>query len=125
MRRRRRPAVHLVHQSALVPVHHVVRQFRQDLRHDGLHAEGPHQQALSLFLVDKDTPGITLRKLDTLGRRSLGTYEVFFDDVRVPATMMVATAIHSFLAVPLPCPARRRASGEAVMRPSLTTGAAA
>ena len=51
--------------------------------------EGPHQEALSLFLVDKDTPGITLRKLDTLGRRALGTYEVFFDDVRVPADRLV------------------------------------
>ena len=57
-------------------------------------AEGPHQQALSLFLVDKDTPGITLHKLDTLGRRSLGTYEVFFDDVRVPADRLVLTAAH-------------------------------
>ncbi len=51
--------------------------------------EGPHQESLSLFLVDKDTPGITLRKLDTLGRRALGTYEVFFDDVRVPADRLV------------------------------------
>ncbi|WP_298216551.1 acyl-CoA dehydrogenase family protein [Acidocella sp.] len=50
---------------------------------------GPHQDSLSLFLVDNTTPGITLRKLDTLGRRALGTYEVFLDDVRVPADRLV------------------------------------
>ena len=38
---------------------------------------GPYQQSLSLFLVDNTTPGITLRKLDTLGRRALGTYGCF------------------------------------------------
>jgi alkylation response protein AidB-like acyl-CoA dehydrogenase len=51
--------------------------------------EGPHQHGLSLFLVENDTPGITLRKLDTLGRRALGTYEVFFDNVRVSADRLV------------------------------------
>src|SRR5271163_3758084 len=35
-----------------------------------------YRQGLSLFLVDKDTPGLTLRKLDMLGRRSTGTYEL-------------------------------------------------
>lgn len=52
-------------------------------------AEGNHRQALSLFLVDADAPGVTLRKLDMLGRRCVGTYEVFFDDVRVPADRLV------------------------------------
>ncbi len=50
---------------------------------------GAHQDSLSLFLVENTTPGITLRKLDTLGRRALGTYEVFLDDVRVPADRLV------------------------------------
>jgi alkylation response protein AidB-like acyl-CoA dehydrogenase len=47
------------------------------------------RNGISLFLVDNDTPGITLRKLDMLGRRGVGTYEIFFDDVRVPADRMV------------------------------------
>jgi alkylation response protein AidB-like acyl-CoA dehydrogenase len=47
------------------------------------------RKGISLFLVDNDTPGITLRKLDMLGRRGVGTYEIFFDDVRVPADRMV------------------------------------
>jgi len=39
--------------------------------------------------VDNTLPGLRLRKLDTLGRRSLGTYEVFFDNVRIPADCIV------------------------------------
>ncbi len=48
-----------------------------------------YRQGLSLFLVDNDTPGIELRKLDMLGRYCTGTYEIFFKDVRVPADRLV------------------------------------
>ena len=40
---------------------------------------------LSMILVPNDTPGLTINKLETMVRRSLGTNELFFDDVRVPA----------------------------------------
>lgn len=49
----------------------------------------PYQDGISLFLVDHDTPGLSLRRLDTLGRRALGTYELFLDEVRVPADRLV------------------------------------
>jgi alkylation response protein AidB-like acyl-CoA dehydrogenase len=48
-----------------------------------------YRQGMSLFLVENDRPGVKFRKLDMLGRRSAGTYEVFFDDVRVPADRLV------------------------------------
>ncbi|HXE29749.1 MAG TPA: acyl-CoA dehydrogenase family protein [Stellaceae bacterium] len=48
-----------------------------------------YRQGMSLFLVDKDTPGIELRKLDMLGRRCTGTYEMFLKDVRIPADRLV------------------------------------
>ncbi len=48
-----------------------------------------YRSALSLFLVPNNLPGITLRKLDMLGRRCVGTYEIFFDNVRVPAENLV------------------------------------
>lgn len=48
-----------------------------------------YRQGMSLFLVNNDTPGLKLRKLDMLGRRCVGTYEVYFDDVRVPADRLV------------------------------------
>jgi alkylation response protein AidB-like acyl-CoA dehydrogenase len=47
------------------------------------------REGMSLFLIDNDTPGVQLRKLDMLGRRCTGTYEVFFNDVRVPADRLV------------------------------------
>ena len=48
-----------------------------------------HRQGMSLFLVDNDAKGVELRKLDMLGRRCTGTYEIFFNDVRVPAERLV------------------------------------
>src|ERR1700691_3642313 len=43
-----------------------------------------YRQGMSLFLVDNDTPGLKVRKLDMLGRRATGTYELTFDKERVP-----------------------------------------
>jgi alkylation response protein AidB-like acyl-CoA dehydrogenase len=48
-----------------------------------------YRQGMSLFLIDKDTPGIEMRKLDMLGRRCTGTYEIFLKDVKVPADRLV------------------------------------
>jgi alkylation response protein AidB-like acyl-CoA dehydrogenase len=48
-----------------------------------------YRQGLSLFLVANSSPGLEIRKLDMLGRRSVGTYELFFNDVRVPANHLV------------------------------------
>ena len=44
---------------------------------------GDHRRDLSLLLVPKDAPGVTIRKLAMLGRRCTGTYEVTFDDAKV------------------------------------------
>ncbi|OFZ87194.1 MAG: hypothetical protein A2V78_04245 [Betaproteobacteria bacterium RBG_16_64_18] len=48
-----------------------------------------YRQGMSLFLVDNDTPGLQMRKLEMLGRRCTGTYEIFFEDVRVPADRLI------------------------------------
>jgi alkylation response protein AidB-like acyl-CoA dehydrogenase len=48
-----------------------------------------YRQGLSLFLVDNKTPGLTFKKLDMLGRRSTGTYEVILDNVRVPNDRLI------------------------------------
>jgi alkylation response protein AidB-like acyl-CoA dehydrogenase len=48
-----------------------------------------YREGMSLLLIDNDAPGVQLRKLDMLGRRCTGTYEVFFNDVRVPADRLV------------------------------------
>lgn len=47
------------------------------------------RKGMSMFLVPNDTPGVQCRKLDMLGRRATGTYEVFFDDVFVPEDRLV------------------------------------
>jgi len=39
---------------------------------------------LSLILVPNTTPGLDIRKMNTIVRKSLGTTEIFLEDVRVP-----------------------------------------
>lgn len=48
-----------------------------------------YRQGMSLFLVDNTSPGLEVKKLDMLGRRSVGTYELTFNDVRVPAENLI------------------------------------
>ncbi|MCG2634268.1 MAG: acyl-CoA/acyl-ACP dehydrogenase [Gammaproteobacteria bacterium] len=48
-----------------------------------------HRKGTSLFLVDKDLPGVEIRRLNTLGRKMLGTNEIFFNDVRVPNNCLI------------------------------------
>lgn len=56
-----------------------VRTGNGETRHEGI----------SLILVPNDTPGVTVRRLDVIGRRVLGLTEVFFDDARVPARYLI------------------------------------
>ena len=44
---------------------------------------------LSMILVPNDTPGLDIRKMNTMVRRSLGTTEIFLTDVRVPADNII------------------------------------
>lgn len=48
-----------------------------------------HSKGMSLFLIDNNAKGVELRKLDMLGRRMTGTYEVRFDQVMVPPERIV------------------------------------
>jgi alkylation response protein AidB-like acyl-CoA dehydrogenase len=43
------------------------------------------QQGITNFLVDTKLPGIEVRKIKTLGQRAIGTTQVFYNDVKVPA----------------------------------------
>jgi alkylation response protein AidB-like acyl-CoA dehydrogenase len=44
------------------------------------------QQGITNFLVDTKLPGIEIRKIETLGQRAIGTTQVFYTDVKVPAS---------------------------------------
>lgn len=48
-----------------------------------------YRKGMSLFLVENDAPGVKLRKMDMLGRRCTGTYEIFWDEVRVTPDRLV------------------------------------
>jgi alkylation response protein AidB-like acyl-CoA dehydrogenase len=52
---------------------------------------------ISLFLVDKGTPGFTVsRELDKLGWRTCNTAELAFEDVRVPRTALLGEENRGF-----------------------------
>jgi alkylation response protein AidB-like acyl-CoA dehydrogenase len=46
-------------------------------------------KGISMLLVPNDTPGLEIRKLDTIVRRSLGTTQLFFADARVPRSNII------------------------------------
>ena len=52
----------------------------------GSPGEGRRHQGISMFLVERDTPGFSVsRKLDKMGNRASDTAELAFQDMRVPA----------------------------------------
>ena len=46
-------------------------------------------KGMSIFLVDRDTPGISSTKLDKLGWRASDTAEIAFDNVEIPASNLM------------------------------------
>jgi len=48
----------------------------------------PHK-GISMFIVDKDTPGVSATKLDKLGWRASDTAEIAFDNVVIPASNLM------------------------------------
>jgi len=60
---------------------------------------GKKQQGITCFLVDTQLPGIEVRKIETLGQRAIKTTQVFYSDVRVPASMVLGTVDQGWDAV--------------------------
>jgi len=46
-------------------------------------------KGISIFIMDRDTPGISATKLDKLGWRASDTAEIAFDDVTIPASNLM------------------------------------
>jgi alkylation response protein AidB-like acyl-CoA dehydrogenase len=57
------------------------------------------QQGITNFLVDTRLPGIEIRKIETLGQRAIGTTQVFYNDVRVPASAVLGEVDNGWEAV--------------------------
>ena len=57
------------------------------------------QQGITNFLVDTKLPGIEIRKIETLGQRAIGTTQVFYTDVKVPASAVLGQLDHGWDAV--------------------------
>jgi alkylation response protein AidB-like acyl-CoA dehydrogenase len=52
-------------------------------------SQAHYRNGMSLILVPNDASGVTCRKLDLLGHYCTGTYEVTFDNVRVPREHLI------------------------------------
>ena len=57
------------------------------------------QQGITNFLVDTKLPGIEIRKIKTLGQRAIGTTQVFYNDVKVPASAVLGQVDQGWEAV--------------------------
>jgi alkylation response protein AidB-like acyl-CoA dehydrogenase len=62
-------------------------------------ASARKQQGITNFLVDTRSPGIEIRKVRTLGQRAIGTTEVAYVGVRVPATAVLGQVDRGWEAV--------------------------
>ena len=63
-------------------------------------AQGPASQSVTMFLVEKDTPGFTVsRALDKHGWRSSDTAELAFDECRIPAENILGDEGRGFYAI--------------------------
>jgi alkylation response protein AidB-like acyl-CoA dehydrogenase len=51
--------------------------------------DAPKHKGISLLLVPNDAPGITMRRLDTVGRHIIGLNEIYFDEVRLPGSALI------------------------------------
>src|SRR3974390_642990 len=47
------------------------------------------QHGITNFLVDTKLPGIEIRRIKTMGNRAIGTTQVFYNDVKVPASAVL------------------------------------
>lgn len=47
--------------------------------------QAPKHKGISIFIVERDTPGITVHPIETLGPKSQKTCQVFYEDVKVHA----------------------------------------
>ncbi len=60
----------------------------------------PRAAGISAFIVDADTPGFRVgKKLDKLGCRTSPTSELYFDDMRVPASTLLGPLNYGFMLV--------------------------
>ena len=58
----------------------------------------PGAKGISLFFCETDRPGYNVgRKLDKVGQASSDVAEIFFDDLRVPASYMLGAENHGFV----------------------------
>jgi alkylation response protein AidB-like acyl-CoA dehydrogenase len=60
---------------------------------------GKKQQGITNFLVDTKLAGIEVTKIKTLGQRSIGTTQVFYNDVKVPASAVLGKTDNGWEAV--------------------------
>jgi len=59
----------------------------------------PGLSGISLFLVPKDTPGVTARRMKTQGWWSSNTAFISFEDVRIPKQNLIGTLNQGFKAI--------------------------
>jgi alkylation response protein AidB-like acyl-CoA dehydrogenase len=57
------------------------------------------QQGITNFLVGTKLPGIEIRKIKTMGHRAIGTTQVFYTDVQVPASAVLGEVDQGWKAV--------------------------
>ncbi|HEY9388543.1 MAG TPA: acyl-CoA dehydrogenase family protein [Mycobacteriales bacterium] len=69
--------------------------------------EATKHRGISMLLLDPTSPGVTLSRLPTVGRNLTGVYEVFLDDVQIPAANLVGQENHGWRVLTAELPLER------------------
>jgi acyl-CoA dehydrogenase len=73
---------------------------RADFVTTAVRTGGPGHKGISLLVIEKDTPGLTVsRQLDKMGWHSSDTAELSFEDVRVPVANLVGEEGSGFVRI--------------------------
>jgi len=64
-------------------------------------------RGISMLLLDPSSPGVTLSRLPMMGRNITGVYEVFLDDVEIPAANRIGAENSAWLALGAELPLER------------------
>ena len=64
---------------------------------DATMLDQPPKKTITCFMVDRNTPGITIKTIDKIGQHSLNTCEVYYDDVIVEESDIVGQEHNGFM----------------------------
>ncbi|KAI0402930.1 putative acyl-CoA dehydrogenase [Xylaria palmicola] len=97
-KKQRDGSYHVTGQKIWITCAQVARKMMLLARTTPLDEVGRPSEGLSLFCIDldRDAPGLDMRRIKKMGGRAVDANEVFFDNYAIPADALIGTEDHGF-----------------------------